>query len=263
NSKGRPTHVAGVPPDYFSKTGQLWGNPLYKWDAMEEAGYRWWLQRLQAAFEQFDLLRIDHFRGFEAYWSVPARNKTAVGGEWIQGPGTGPFDAAQKSLGPLEIVAEDLGLITEEVHQLREQLEFPGMRVLQFGFDNDHDEFHRPDAYPENSVAYTGTHDNSTIVSWYRDGTKNKKRCELLEPWLEKQDQELRLHQQWLSMVYQSDSKLAIAPVQDVLGLDDGSRMNLPGTAEGNWRWRLAKHDFDHEIVEQLAKMTRDSKRHR
>ncbi|MFK7734513.1 MAG: 4-alpha-glucanotransferase [Pirellulaceae bacterium] len=261
DDQGRPTRVAGVPPDYFSKTGQLWGNPLYDWETLRSKEHFWWVQRLRAAFEQFDILRIDHFRGFEAFWSVPASAKTAVSGEWVKGPGAEPFEASRSHLGELPIVAEDLGMITEEVHQLRDQLDFPGMRVLQFGFDNPDDVFHRPESYPENSVAYTGTHDNSTIMGWYREGSKNKVRCDLLEPGLEQQDDSLRIHWQLANMVYQSASKLAILPMQDLLGLDDDTRMNIPGVAEGNWQWRLAPGQLTSELAEHLKQACASSGR--
>lgn len=255
DAAGKPSRVAGVPPDYFSKTGQLWGNPLYHWPTMKGNGYRWWVRRLKSAFELFDLLRIDHFRGFESYWSVPAGAKTAVNGEWVRGPGTGPFDAARNALGELQIVAEDLGLITDEVHKLRDQLDFPGMRVLQFGFDHPRDGFHRPDQYPVNCVAYTGTHDNSTIMAWYRQGKTNAQRCRLLEPCLQEQPQDLPVNWQLLSMIYRSQAELAIAPLQDILGLDDDARMNVPGQAEGNWRWRCDGSQLTREAADQLRAM--------
>lgn len=258
DERGKPTEVAGVPPDYFSKNGQLWGNPLYNWDVMKDQGYRWWVQRLKTAFESFDLLRIDHFRGFESYWSVPATAKTARNGEWKPGPGGAPFDAAREQLGELPIVAEDLGLITDEVHALRDELQFPGMRVLQFGFDNEHDGYHRPNEYPDNCVAYTGTHDNSTTIAWYQTGRSSKTRCELLEPWLEEQSQTLRIHWQLLSMIYRSEAKLAIAPMQDILGLGDEARMNLPGEAEGNWRWRFEADSLTDELAEHLKQVCKD-----
>lgn len=261
DGNGKPLEVAGVPPDYFSKNGQLWGNPLYNWEEMKAQGYRWWVKRLEAAFESFDLLRIDHFRAFESYWAVPAGAKTARGGEWKPGPGVEPFEAARNQLGELPIVAEDLGLITEEVHQLRDQLAFPGMRVLQFGFDNEHDGYHRPNEYPENCVAYTGTHDNSTTMAWYRSGTESKTRCELLEPWLEEQPQDMRVHWQLLSMIYKSDASLAIAPMQDILGLGDDARMNMPGEAQGNWQWRLEASELNDDLADQLRDVCKSSGR--
>lgn len=248
---GRPRVVAGVPPDYFSKTGQLWGNPLYNWEKLAEVDYHWWTQRFRMAFELYDLLRIDHFRGFEAYWEVSAEAKTAVSGAWVKGPGRAPFDAAARSLGPLPIIAEDLGMITDEVHQLREDLAFPGMRVAQFGFDSDDDLFHRPETYPEDSAAYTGTHDNSTIVGWLeerKDRTEDALRRYLEGP----NSSSMPYHWQLISMVMRSQSVLAIVPMQDVLGLDDDSRMNIPGKASGNWGWRCPETQFTDEIADRL-----------
>lgn len=249
---GCPRVVAGVPPDYFSKTGQLWGNPLYHWTEMRNHGYRWWIQRLQAAFELYDLLRIDHFRGFESYWAVPASAKTAASGAWVQGPGKAPFLAASQVLGELPIVAEDLGLITDEVHQLREELAFPGMRVLQFGFDHQRDVYHRPNAYPENCVAYSGTHDNSTLMAWYRDGLGNQTRSELLEPWLARQSPAFEIHWKLLSMVYRSQAMLTMAPLQDILALGKEATMNRPGQAAGNWLWRCKATELSDELADQL-----------
>ncbi|HBE69972.1 MAG TPA: 4-alpha-glucanotransferase [Planctomycetaceae bacterium] len=250
-SNGRPRVVAGVPPDYFSKTGQLWGNPLYNWEQLAEVDFHWWTQRFRMAFELYDLLRIDHFRGFEAYWEVSAEAKTAVSGNWVKGPGRAPFDAAARSLGPLPIIAEDLGMITDEVHRLREDLAFPGMRVAQFGFDSDDDLFHRPETYPEDSAAYTGTHDNSTIVGWLEqreDRTEDSLRRYLEGP----SSSSMPYHWQLISMVMRSRSVLAIIPMQDVLGLDDGSRMNIPGKASGNWGWRCPETEFTDEIADRL-----------
>ncbi len=239
---GLPTVVAGVPPDYFSKTGQLWGNPLYNWQKLKETGYRWWVQRIRMAFSMFDLLRIDHFRGFESYWEVPAGASTAIHGRWVPGPGAELFETVHQQIGELAIVAEDLGMITEEVHQLRNRLGFPGMRVLQFGFDSATDNFHRPESYPANSVAYTGTHDNETMLGWYRrrqqDKSQNGKR-DVLDRYLSADTREESVHLQLITMVFNSASCTAMIPMQDALGLGNEARMNLPGTAEGNWGWRL------------------------
>ncbi|MCA9129952.1 MAG: 4-alpha-glucanotransferase [Planctomycetales bacterium] len=252
---GESKLVAGVPPDYFSTTGQLWGNPLYNWDVLRSTDYRWWTQRFQMAFDLYDILRIDHFRAFEAYWEIPAGAKTAVGGRWVKGPGTAPFDAARRKLGDLNIVAEDLGLITDEVHALREQLKFPGMRVLQFGFDAAHDTFHRPDCFPEDSAAYTGTHDNSTIVGWLN--SRKDRESDLLSAYLQPPQQSgLSFNWQLISMVLRSQSTLAIVPLQDVLGLDDQARMNVPGQATGNWLWRFEDHDLTPEIADRLRLIT-------
>lgn len=251
---GEPKTIAGVPPDYFSKTGQLWGNPQYDWDSLQAAGYLWWIQRLKSAFDAFDLLRIDHFRGFEAYWEVDASAKTAVSGRWVKGPGAGPFDAAQAILGELPIVAEDLGLITDEVHALREKLGFPGMRVLQFGYDNETDVYHRAKHFPEHSVAYTGTHDNSTILGWYQQRKSTWNGEDPFDVEMMAFDHVPELHWKMVSMVHASQARLAIIPMQDLLGLDDSARMNMPGLAEGNWAWRCP----DSQLTDDLAITLRD-----
>ncbi len=253
---GAPKFVAGVPPDYFSKTGQLWGNPLYNWETLAKTNYQWWTQRFQNAFELYDLLRIDHFRGFEAYWEVAATAKTAISGRWAPGPGAAPFQAAARVLGELPIVAEDLGMITEEVHALRDELDFPGMRVLQFGFDDEQDTFHRPESYPLHSAAYTGTHDNSTILGWYAE-RQLKETEDILDRYLQDPQQSgLPIHWQLISMVLRSRSDLAIIPLQDVLGLDDRARMNVPGQAAGNWRWRYREEDLNPDIIDRLRIIT-------
>lgn len=253
DEKGRREVVAGVPPDYFSATGQLWGNPLYRWDVMAERGYGWWVQRFANALRQFDLLRVDHFRGFEAYWEVPADAETAEAGQWQPGPGTAVFDAAQKTLGPLPIVAEDLGLITDAVHQLREQLNFPGMRVLQFGFDTIADDFHRPEAYPENSVVYTGTHDNDTLVGWLERRDPPPEKEDPLQPLLKGKRP---AHWELIDAVLRSAADTAIVPLQDLLGLDNAARMNIPGQAAGNWTWRVRADQLTPEIAFTLHQLT-------
>lgn len=246
--------VAGVPPDYFSETGQLWGNPLYHWPSHRDTNYRWWIERFRFAFKQFDLLRVDHFRGFEAYWEIPASAETAMEGQWRTGPGSEPFDAAREALGPLPIIAEDLGMITEAVHELRKQLGYPAMRVLQFGFDDPNDVFHHPHHFPSDSVAYTGTHDNETLMGWYAQRP--------IEP---EADRSLRqlihgerpVHWQLIEQVLQSKSDTAIVPMQDLLGLDNDSRMNLPGQADGNWSWRMGTDVIADTITENLQSLTR------
>jgi 4-alpha-glucanotransferase len=261
---GKPSVVAGVPPDYFSETGQLWGNPLYRWDRLKETGYQWWIQRIGAAFRRCDLLRIDHFRGFEAYWEVPAEAKTAVNGRWVPGPGAALFEAVQQRLGDLAIVAEDLGMITEEVHRLRDRLGFPGMRVLQFGFDSADDVFHRPESYPENSVAYTGTHDNDTLLGWYQQRQKAKRQTattDLLDHYLSADTTRDTVHWQLMTMVFNSASHTAIVPMQDVLGLGNESRMNRPGTAHGNWGWRLLPEQLSDQAAAGLRVIAEHSGR--
>ncbi len=255
-ANGKSKLVAGVPPDYFSETGQLWGNPLYNWDALAATNYQWWTQRFRNAFELYDILRIDHFRGFEAYWEIPATAKTAITGRWAPGPGAAPFRAAERVLGELPIVAEDLGMITDAVHELRDDLEFPGMRVLQFGFDAENDTFHRPESFPLHSAAYTGTHDNSTIMGWYLDRKKSKSE-DILDRYLQDPAQSgMPIHWQLISMILRSRSELAIVPLQDILGLDDRARMNIPGKADGNWLWRFRGQDLTLDIADRLRVIT-------
>lgn len=252
DAAGKPTVVAGVPPDYFSKTGQLWGNPLYDWDYLRDTGYAWWTERFRAAFRDFDLLRLDHFRGFESYWEVPATAATAIEGHWEPGPGDDLFLAVAKELGQLPIIAEDLGLITDEVHHLRDRLGFPGMRVMQFGFDSEDDPYHRPDHFPTHSVAYTGTHDNDTIIGWYdaRPSDSNW----LLHRYLA--DGGDLLHRQLVRLVLDSSADLAIVPLQDLLGLGTDARMNVPGLADGNWTWRCTESDLSDELASDLGHWT-------
>ena len=260
---GSPALVAGVPPDYFSKTGQLWGNPQYDWDAIEATDFAWWTRRFSRALEQFDMLRVDHFRGFEAYWEVPAEARTAVGGSWVPGPGGKPFRAAEKVLGELPLVAEDLGLITEGVHQLRDELGFPGMRVLQFGFDNPDDDFHRPSAFPQHSVAYTGTHDNDTVMGWYRNRLNGPAKTSLPPEDLLHQvlTGDEPVHWQLVGSVWQSPADTVIAPVQDILGLGNDARMNLPGQAKGNWAWRMTPGALTSETAARLRQLTEQAGR--
>lgn len=260
---GTPALVAGVPPDYFSKTGQLWGNPQYDWQALELTDFDWWTRRFARAFEQFDLLRVDHFRGFEAYWEVPADARTAIGGRWVEGPGAKPFRAAEKVLGELPLVAEDLGLITEGVHQLRDELGFPGMRVLQFGFDSPNDDFHRPSAYPEHSVAYTGTHDNDTVMGWYGERLKGPAKQVLPSDDLLHQvlSGDEPVHWQLVGSVWRSPADTVVAPVQDILGLGNEARMNRPGQAKGNWAWRMTPGALTAETAERLRRLTEQAGR--
>ncbi|MEC9092922.1 MAG: 4-alpha-glucanotransferase [Planctomycetota bacterium] len=261
NEKGYPTSVAGVPPDYFSPTGQRWGNPLYCWEAMEKDGFRWWVSRFRRLLEQFDMIRVDHFRGFESYWEIPAESESAARGQWRKGPGEKPFKAACKQLGELPLIAEDLGLITEAVHQLRDKLDLPCTRVLQFGFDHIEDDFHRPSQYPEHCVAYTGTHDNETVMGWYGNRISNfsaNDPVNLLTPILNDLGP---VHLQLIEMVMDSKANTAIFPMQDILGLGNESRMNLPATAEGNWQWRLTSKQLSVELSDRLNRITRSSGR--
>ena len=248
DASGRPTVVAGVPPDYFSETGQLWGNPLYDWQAMQDDAYGWWVKRFRRALEQFDLLRVDHFRGFAGYWEVPASAETAVSGSWKQGPGDQVFLAAQRVLGELPIWAEDLGDIDQPVHDLRDKLGFPTMRVMQFGFDTPQDDFHRHTTYSENCIGYTGTHDNDTLMGWCqaRSASQNDSSAvDVLMTFLQPGEP---VYFQIIDWLYNSAAAVAIVPVQDALGLGGEARMNVPGEAEGNWGWRVVESQLTADV---------------
>ncbi len=247
--------VAGVPPDSFATTGQLWGNPLYDWTAMRADGYRWWIERFRRAFELVDLTRVDHFRGFVSYWAVPAGNTTAVEGKWRRGPGADRFRAVERELGPLPVVAEDLGVITEPVVRLRRELGFPGMAVLQFALGNDPTNPHLPRNHTEQQVVYTGTHDNDTTRGWWESLSEEERTWSELDP----ADPVWSL----LGAAWASPAALAIAPLQDVLELGHEARMNVPGTEEGNWTWRFAPGDLTRERAERLRALTSSSRRAR
>lgn len=232
---GSPTVVAGVPPDYFSDTGQRWGNPLYRWDVAKERGFAWWTRRIAAAFEVADRVRIDHFRGFAAYWEIPADEPTAVRGRWVPGPGQALFDALEATLGPLAIVAEDLGVITPDVDALRDANAFPGMKVLQFAFAGGPHDPYLPHSYPRNAVVYTGTHDNDTTRGWYRTAPEDER--DHVRRYLATSSEDVT----W-SMIRAANASVAalcIVPLQDALDLGSEARMNVPGRAEGNWSWRF------------------------
>jgi 4-alpha-glucanotransferase len=247
--------VAGVPPDSFAKTGQLWGNPLYDWTAMRADGYRWWIERFRRAFELVDLTRVDHFRGFVAYWAVPAGNKTAVVGKWRRGPGADLFHAVERELGPLPVVAEDLGVITEPVVRLRHELGYPGMVVLQFGLGRDPTNPHLPANHGEHSVAYTGTHDNDTARGWWASLPEADRAWSELDA----DDPAWSL----IAAAWSSRAALSIAPLQDVLDLGTEARMNLPGTEQGNWKWRFSPADLTKENARRLRDLTESSLRAR
>ena len=260
---GRPTVVAGVPPDYFAATGQLWGNPLYRWDAHEKDQFAWWTTRLKAQTDRVDLVRLDHFRGFEAYWEVPADAPTAVDGRWAKGPGTSFLEAVKNGLGDLPIVAEDLGDITAEVYALRDRFDLPGMRVLQFGFSGEPGtDFHLPYRYHDHCIAYTGTHDNDTTVGWFStplEGTPEHRAETLAQRVFARNvvgspGDEI----QWgvIRAVHSSVADTAIVPVQDVLGLGGEARMNVPGRAMGNWGWRIRPGQVRPQALARLAEMT-------
>ncbi len=261
--RGRPTCVAGVPPDYFAATGQLWGNPLYRWEAHASEDFAWWLSRLQAQLARVDLLRLDHFRGFQAYWEVPAGSPTAEGGRWVTAPGEAFLRAIRDSLNALPIVAEDLGDITPDVLALRDQFELPGMRVMQFGFSGDPGtEFHLPYSYVNHCIAYTGTHDNETTVGWFTAPVNgNPQDCVRIEA---ERAYALRLlgsrgyevHWDVIRAAFTSVADTVIVPLQDVLGLGTVARMNVPGRPEGNWGWRFRAGQIRPEIQARLAELT-------
>jgi len=235
DQEGQPTVVAGVPPDYFSVTGQRWGNPLYRWEEMATRGYGWWVERFRHLLRLVDIVRIDHFRGFAAYWEIPAANETAVEGRWAPGPGRDVFLAARAALGEVPIVVEDLGLITPDVIALREELGYPGMKVLQFAFDSGATNPFLPHGFEQNLVVYTGTHDNDTTVGWFAERQGQEREYAL--SYLRADGSEIAWDLIRAAMASVADT--AIAPVQDVLELGTEARMNFPGRPEGNWAWRL------------------------
>lgn len=260
DAKGKRTVVAGVPPDYFSETGQLWGNPLYRWDVLAQQDYAWWVERLRHSLILYDSIRLDHFRGFEAYWEVPASEKTAINGAWVKGPGTAIFNSAQRQLGELPIVAEDLGMISDEVHQMRDELGFPGMRVYQFGFDDEGGRFHRPETYVEDCVAYTGTHDNDTLVGWLKSReSRFALGKDILDEYLDRASPDA--YWQAIRQVMESVAHTAIIPVQDLLGLDNSARMNVPGRPDDNWTWRLNEGQLTAEVAEKFRKLLQQTAR--
>ncbi len=246
-----PIAVAGVPPDYFSPTGQLWGNPLYRWDKMAENGYQWWIDRMQQILKMVDVVRLDHFRGFAAYWRIPAGEPTAVNGEWVQGPGADFFTHLKNALGELPIIAEDLGHITEDVEELREEFQLPGMRVLQFAFTTDAENPYLPHNYVPNTVVYTGTHDNETTLGWFKSREEEEKQnvWRYLGPVSE------AINWALMRLAYRSVASIAIFPLQDVLGLGNEARMNTPGKLGGNWTWRFKEGALTEEIESKMRAM--------
>jgi len=247
---GSPISVSGVPPDYFSKTGQRWGTPLYRWDRAAAEGFRWWIDRFRANLRLADAVRIDHFRGFVYYWAVPARESTAAAGEWRPGPGRALFDAARAALGPLPFVAEDLGVITSDVEALRDELGLAGMKVLQFGFGRD-DDPHLPHRHVPHSIAYTGTHDNDTSRGWFENAPPEERRR--AADYLGAKEPDVAWA--FIRGAFSSVAETAIVPMQDVLELGSRARFNTPGRAEGNWRWRLPSGSFSPELAGKLRRL--------
>ena len=263
DKNGKPLVVAGVPPDYFSTTGQLWGNPLYNWERMQADGFKWWIERVRATLAMVDIARVDHFRGFAACWEIPGGDKTAERGQWVEAPGRELFTAIRNTLGELPIIAEDLGVITPDVVALREEFRFPGMRILQFGFGGDSKNIDLPHNYVPNVVAYTGTHDNDTTVGWFNSvaGDGSTRTAEQIERerafclnYLNTKGEEI--HWDFIRAVLASVADTAIVPLQDLLGLGTEARMNLPNSTEGNWAWRYDSGQLSDEIAARLRKLT-------
>src|SRR4051812_22948207 len=257
NDKLDPEVVAGVPPDAFSATGQRWGNPLYRWDVLKQRGYDWWVRRMQWALQTCDLVRLDHFRGFESYWEIPAQEPTAVNGRWVQGPNHDFFEALRQALGGSPFIAEDLGMITPEVTELRIRLDIPGMKVLQFGFGNPGAHIYLPHRCEPDSVMYTGTHDNDTTLGWY-NGIKGDER-RYAEAYVG--EDPMGRHWAFVRAAMTSPSRLCVVPLQDVLGLASDCRMNVPSQSDGNWRWRYLPGALAAEFAEKLATLSEISDR--
>jgi 4-alpha-glucanotransferase len=262
DERGNPKVVAGVPPDYFSRTGQLWGNPIYEWERMQESGFQWWIERFKANFNLFDIIRLDHFRGFAACWEVPAGDETAERGEWVEVPGRALLSALKGAFGELPIIAEDLGVITPDVEALRDDFELPGMRILQFAFSSDSSNLDLPHNYVRNSVVYTGTHDNDTTIGWFsseagRGSTRDSKQIQRERKrcmrYLRSNGEEINWD--FIRAVMASVACLAIVPLQDVLGLDSSARMNLPASREGNWNWRFREGALTKKMARRLSRL--------
>ncbi len=249
---GEPTVIAGVPPDYFSETGQRWGNPLYRWDRMADNGYAWWAARLNMCFVQADIVRIDHFRGFDAYWEIPASEQTAVIGQWVKGPGAHFFQTMRDKLGELPLIAEDLGVITPEVVALRKEFDFPGMKILQFAFGGEKNSTFLPHSFDKNSVVYTGTHDNETVLGWYHNASEVEQ--DHIRRYMRISGQDIA----WdlTRLAFMSVSNTAVATLQDLMELGNEARMNFPGKVGGYWRWRYQIHILSDNIASRLRDLT-------
>ncbi|HXG67717.1 MAG TPA: 4-alpha-glucanotransferase [Blastocatellia bacterium] len=263
DENGNPIVVAGVPPDYFSATGQLWGNPIYNWTNMRAAGFAWWIERVRATLQTVDIVRIDHFRGFAAAWEIPGQDKTAERGMWVEVPGRDLFTAFKRVFGELPIIAEDLGVITPDVEALRDDFGFPGMRILQFAFGGDSHNIDLPHNYIRNCVVYTGTHDNDTTIGWFnsqagagstRDEAQIHRERQYCMEYLNANGEEV--HWDFIRAVLASVASMAIVPLQDVLGLGSEARMNLPASQQGNWSWRFHSGDLTTEIGDRLRKLS-------
>lgn len=255
-----PVHVAGVPPDYFSATGQRWGNPVYRWDFMQAHNFDWWVARVKRQLEIYDMLRLDHFRGFEAFWSIPAEDETALNGEWVKAPGRELFARLQKELGgELPLIAEDLGVITDEVTKLRTDFDMPGMRVLQFGFGDRGGHIHLPHRYETNTVCYTGTHDNDTSLGWWQTAGEGE-RANVLA-YLGPHPEQKEIVWSLIRCAERSIARMCILPLQDVLVLGSEGRMNTPSKPEDNWTWRFGMNDLQPWMAQQLADLAEQTDR--
>ena len=251
DKNGKPSVVAGVPPDYFSPTGQRWGNPLYRWRVHKADGYSWWLKRTRATLEIVDIVRLDHFRGFAAYWEVPGRAKTAEKGRWVRGPGKHFFQVLQDSLGSLPVIAEDLGVITPDVEEFRERFNLPGMKIMQFSFAGGPDDPFLPHNYPSKCVVYTGTHDNDTARGWYERVPEEER--DFYRRYLDRSGDNVA----WdlIRACWSSVAVLALAPIQDFLNLGNEARMNYPGNPSGNWAWRMPAEALDDELGQRIKEL--------
>lgn len=254
---GSATVVAGVPPDYFSPEGQRWGNPIYHWEKMKANGYQWWIDRMRRMLDRVDLVRLDHFRGFAAYWQIPASEETAVNGEWVDGPGAPFFETLRAELGDLPVVAEDLGVITDAVDVLRETFDFPGMAVLQFAFEDDPSNEFLPHNYRRNVVAYPGTHDNNTTVGWWENDLSGAEVRAFARTYLNLENTSAEVHEQALRVLMASVADRVVTPLQDILGLGAEARMNTPGDPMGNWQWRFTPDQLSDHAEERLSTLTR------
>ncbi len=261
NRYKKPRKVAGCPPDAFSRNGQLWGNPLYNWDYMKRTGYEWWIERIKACFELHDIVRIDHFRGFESYWAIPAGAKTAAKGRWQKGPGMDLFNAVKRRLGDLPIIAEDLGFLTPRVKKLLKDSGYPGMKILEFAFDSREENDYLPHRYEKNSVAYTGTHDNDTVVGWYQSiGAKDKKMCDTyLKKTKSVKSEEINF--KFIEAIWGSKSVMALTQAQDLFGIGSEGRMNIPSVPTGNWQWRMEEKLLSDKLAQRLSVLTKKYER--
>ncbi|MDF2546363.1 MAG: 4-alpha-glucanotransferase [Anaerosolibacter sp.] len=250
----KPIAIAGCPPDFFSENGQLWGNPIYRWDVLEDRNYDWWIDRIRGSLKLYDIIRIDHFRGFESYWEIPYGSPTAATGRWVKGPGMKLFQTVTKELGVVQIIAEDLGFLTKEVIDFRRESKYPGMKVLQFAFDANIESDYLPHHHEKNCVVYTGTHDNDTIQGWLN--TAKTEDLNYAKEYLRLIEEE-GYHWGFIRAAWSSVAKLAIAPMQDFLGLDSMHRMNRPSTLDGNWQWRMKKEALTGALVKRIQHMTK------